>query len=170
MCLWAGTLCSTRCLCFTAPLSIFHDTVNLGIGIPMLASNYIPEGMRVVIQSENGVLGMVSSTPCSCPVYVVLGTYVLGLGSFLSLQGPYPFEGDEDCDLINAGRFISLYACVTIYTDYCMYALYVCLFLYGCMGVVIGKETVTLVDGGSYMDSAEVFAMIRGLAHTCTCT
>jgi 3-oxoacid CoA-transferase B subunit len=65
----------------------------------MLASNYIPKGMRVVIHSENGVLGM----------------------------GPYPYEGEEDCDLINAG-----------------------------------KETVTLIDGGFYMDSAEVFAMIRG--------
>lgn len=73
--------------------------VNLGIGIPMLASNYIPKGMRVVIQSENGILGM----------------------------GPYPYEGEEDCDLINAG-----------------------------------KETVTIIDGGSYLDSAEIFAMIRG--------
>ena len=73
--------------------------VNLGIGIPTLVANYVPSNLNVEFQSENGVLGM----------------------------GPFPFEGEEDADVINAG-----------------------------------KQTITILPGGSFFDSAFSFGMIRG--------
>jgi len=109
--------------------------VNLGIGIPVLASNFIPEGMKVRLQSENGILGLVSMLPrgvsppstlfllkfhkyTTAPhphllaaayphFHTVASIAVLHILRWILVQGPFPKPGEEDPDLINAGEAAS---------------------------------------------------------------
>lgn len=92
---WSKEQMAARAAQEIAPGSI----VNLGIGLPTLVADYLPDDLGVWFHSENGLLGM----------------------------GPFPFEGEEDSQIINAG-----------------------------------KQTVTIVPGGSIFDSALSFGMIRG--------
>ena len=106
-------------------------TVNLGIGMPMLASNYIPKGMVVHLQSENGILGLVRCRRAPRPLPRLgspgcrPGPQLRFVGSGVR-QGPYPEPGKQDADLINAG-----------------------------------KETVTLIPGSALFSSDDSFGMIR---------
>jgi acyl CoA:acetate/3-ketoacid CoA transferase beta subunit len=107
--------------------------VNLGIGIPTLASNYLPPGVSIELQSENGLLGM----------------------------GPYPEEGTQDPDIINAGRLNpgSNLTMMGLGTDSRLSHSCSVVVPFRCMP---GKETVTFLPGSVTFSSSESFGMIRG--------
>ena len=82
----------------TSEIVVLRSSGLISIGIPMLASNYIPDGLTVHLQSENGILGLVRDSRIEGSSHSPSKTHLV------FFQGPFPYEGEEDPDLINAGK------------------------------------------------------------------